>query len=311
MAQNRALSVVALMLVSPALMAANTASLSCDNGAGCRPVTELCSQTEHFGGFAEHADLSDTVTTDDCLNSLVISTDSAAVGFGPAAPTINAPSAVKENAWFIAAEPGIQATSPIAPGAEGAGETAYVPLTPQQKFQIFARSTHDPSTFVSAGFDAALSQISGDSRPYGGGVEGYGKRYGAALADTESSVFFSRFLFPVIYRQDPRYFRLGHGTLFERARYAVTRVFITRKDDGRDTLNLSHFTGRFTSNALSNLYYPINKRGVLPTMRRTANGLLSDAGGYLFKEFWPDLRRKLLPQRFQKMANRISALTQK
>jgi hypothetical protein len=173
----------------------------------------------------------------------------------------------------------------------------YRPLTPVQKLEIFYKSTYSPYTFLSAAFDAALAQAEGDLRGYGGGVQGYGKRYGAHLANAEASIFFSKFLFPWILKQDPRYFRMKEGPVPRRSLYAVSRVFITRSDDGSSTFNSSRLLGRLVSKTLSNSYYPPERRGVGPTLRRTANGLITDASMSLAKEFWPDLRDKLFRKR--------------
>lgn len=291
--------------------AASAASVACVRQAGCIPAAISCTHAEHFGGSAIALYDPAQQSLDDCSNSLVISPDAGAAAFNEAAPTMNAPSFVQQSRlWAAAGNAYVQSGGSAQPAAEGDEGGPYVPLTAQQKFQVFLRSTHDPATFVNAGINALLSQASGDFRGYGGGMQGYGKRFGATMADSESSVFFDRFLFPVLSRQDPRFHRLGHGTLLARTWHAASHVFITQGDDGSEQFNYSHVLGRFTSHALSNMYYPMDKRGIYPTIRRTANGLLSDAGSYMFKEFWPDLRHKLIPKRFQKTADRLSAIGQ-
>src|SRR5438105_11232953 len=178
---------------------------------------------------------------------------------------------------------------------------AYTPLTSREKFEIFRRTTYSPYTFLNAAFGAGLAEATGDGRGYGGGPEGYGKRYGAALADSESGIFFGRFLFPVFYKQDPRYFRMDKGSVIRRVFYAASRVAITRNDDGENAPNFSNISGTLASATLSNAYYPREKRGVTRTFVRTGNGLISAAETNLFKEFWPDISRKFLPRRIREM----------
>ena len=180
-------------------------------------------------------------------------------------------------------------------------DSKYVPLTAQEKFDIFWRSTYSPYTFLSAAFDAGWAEASGDSRQYGWGPQGFGKRYGAALADSESGIFFGRFLFPVLYKQDPRYFRKGKGGVLHRFLYATSRVVITREDDGRDAANMSNLLGTLSASTLSNAYYPADKRGVRRTFIRSSNGLASEAETNLFREFWPDIRDRFLPRRIKQM----------
>lgn len=297
-----------------AILLASAAWPACAPRPDCVPRLAGCKHVERFGGALSSDSETIPQKFDDCSNSLVITTDAASFGFVPGAAAPDAPSFVKQRSSFAGANDSsdeIESAAAGNPDVQGENGQPFTPLTKRQKFQIFARSTHDPATFISAGFDAMLSQISGDNRAYGMGAEGYGKRYGAALADSESGVFFAHFLFPVLYRQDPRYLRLGHGTLFQRGWYAVTRVLITKNDEGNDAFNFSHITGRFASKALSNAYYPVDQRGVFPTLRRTVNGLVSDAGSYVFKEFWPDFRRKVLPDRMKHAADNLSLISPK
>jgi hypothetical protein len=234
------------------------------------------------------------------------------------APEIDAPSyvaqanaAAGQSALANASTPGetnavrYQYVSSVA--SAGAGE--YKPLTAVEKLDIFYRSTYSPFTFMSAAFDATLAQAQGDFRGYGGGVPGYGKRFGAMLADQEAGVFFGKFLFPWVLKQDPRYFRMQEGPLAKRAAYAVSRVFVTRKDSGGSTFNSSRILARLVVKALSNSYYPAERRGVWPTMRRTGDALISDAGMALAREFWPDLRDsilgKKLPKRMHDIGNSV------
>src|ERR1700740_1387231 len=108
----------------------------------------------------------------------------------------------------IAAAPPPRGVVPVRPEEKGPQFPApYQRLHYNEKFKLFLRYTYSPYTFAGAAFDAGLAQDTGGWYSYGGGMEGYGKRYGAALADTESSAFFGRFLFPVLLHEDPRYLR--------------------------------------------------------------------------------------------------------
>lgn len=190
-----------------------------------------------------------------------------------------------------------------------AAEASYRPLTPQQKLNIFLESTYSPYTFMSAAFDAGLAHAQGDSRSYGGGMQGYGKRYGAALANTETSVFFSKFLFPWIFKQDPRYFRMQEGPIAKRSLYAISRIVVTRTDSGGSAFNASRVFGKLAAKAISNSYIPPERRGVWNTLRRTRDCMIGDAAMLLAREFWPDIRDKVLgkhvPKRMKDMGDRV------
>jgi hypothetical protein len=171
--------------------------------------------------------------------------------------------------------------------------SAVQPLTPRQKFAPFLQGTFDPLVLATAGLDAAVGQAMNSPIEWGQGGQGYGKRFGAALAGQASNAFFGRFLFPVIFHQDPRYFRRGHGPFMHRVGSVLRQVAVTRTDSGRSTFNSSLVAGALVAGALANTYYPDEERGVGLTFSSAGYALLGAAGSNLRKEFWPDVRRKL------------------
>ncbi len=188
-------------------------------------------------------------------------------------------------------------------------EAPYVPLTRHEKFHAFTRQLYSPYTFVSAGMNATYQQMTGDPYQFGGGMEGWGKRFGTSLASMESGRFFNRFLFPVVFHQDPRYFPAKPHTRFlRRVWYAGTRVLVTRADSGRSQFNYSEVFGDLCTVALANAYYPRRENGFGDTMNRFSGALLSNAGSNVTREFWPDIKRifrRHEPKRIQDIQERI------
>jgi len=172
----------------------------------------------------------------------------------------------------------------------------WQPLTARQKFEVFLRSTYSPRTFANAAIDEAADRARGHhlNREYETGFRGVGQRYGINLATTETDVFFQRFLFPTLLRQDPRYFRNPDLPFVKRALYAMSRVLITRTDGGGQTFNSSRILSVAASRAVSDLYVPGERQGMHPIGACVSFTLLRDAGENLLHEFWPDVRRKFL-----------------
>ncbi len=108
---------------------------------------------------------------------------------------------------------------------------------------------------------------------YGGGMQGWGKRFGATLADTESRRFVQGFLLSTLLHQDPRYFPSDRKRLFGRAWYAATRVLITRSDTGQSEFNSSELFGTLAVSSLQNAYYPAPSRTFGGTMSRFVEAL--------------------------------------
>lgn len=191
------------------------------------------------------------------------------------------------------------------------------PLTSREKFHLFAKSAFDPASLVVVGFQAGLSQAENEFPAYRQGAEGYGKRFGASLADEVSAGFWSNYFYPVLLKEDPRYFRLGEGTYRHRMLYSLEQEFVCHKDRGGRDFNYSNVLGSFTSGALSNAYYPgntlirtipatatspaipvyENDRGAVLTLSRSAIALGYGTIGGLFDEFWPDINRALFHRR--------------
>src|SRR5215467_8856244 len=163
------------------------------------------------------------------------------------------------------------------------------PMLAKQKFQLSVRSIIDPVAFLSVAGVAGVEQYLNVFPAYGGGIEGYGKRYGAALANHVSGTLLGRAVYPSIFHQDPRYFYKGKGSIGSRALYAASAAVIARGDDGRRMPNYSRVLGHFSAAAISNLYYPSSDRGGSLVLFNGLAGIGAEAAGNLIREF--DLKR--------------------
>ena len=159
------------------------------------------------------------------------------------------------------------------------------PMQAKQKFQLGLRSVLDPVSFLSVAGIAGAEQYQNVFPAYGGGLEGYGKRYGAALANHASGTLLGRAVYPSIFHQDPRYFYKGKGTIRSRAFYAISAAVIARGDDGRWKPNYSKLLGNFSAAAISNLYYPASDRGASLVLLNGLADTGGDAVANLIREF--------------------------
>ena len=166
-------------------------------------------------------------------------------------------------------------------------------LNASDKFHMFVESSADPISYVGASWDALTAQLSHDDRAFGMGTAGYGKRFGAAVADNVTSDFFGIYLYPSLFRQDPRYYRLGQGYSGpSRLGHALAHRFVARGDSGRRMPNYSQWFGSVSTKALSNLYHPGNARGFASTGTRVGFSLANDMTWDLLREFFPEISRK-------------------
>ncbi len=162
-----------------------------------------------------------------------------------------------------------------------------VPLRAKQKFSLGLRSTLDPTHFAFAAGVAGFEQMVGMYSGFGSGPEGYGKRYGAALATTTTSELLRGSVFPSLFRQDPRYYYRGTGSNWERTKYAVETALIAKSDKGRWETNYSAIFAGFTAGAVSNFYYaPSDRHGAALTIESGFISLAGVAFGHVMQEFF-------------------------
>ena len=180
--------------------------------------------------------------------------------------------------------------------------TSYIPdaepLSRAQKFDLAIKSSFDPFAFTAAGLDSGISQAENNFAAYGQGAKGYAKRFGASFADSFDGTMFGAWLFPVLLKQDPRYFRKGTGRFRSRLFYALITTTVSCKDDNRRWVpNYSNILGNLAAGGISNIYYPAAERGVGLTLQRTGVVMAEGALGSVFVEFWPDISSRLFRRR--------------
>ena len=124
-------------------------------------------------------------------------------------------------------------------------------LTTKGKFVLFVEDSVDPVVFLGAAFDAGIDQAENSDRSFGQGAAGYGKRFGTELADNASGEFFKEFLYPTIFLEDPRYYRLAHGSTSRRLLHAVEHVVVAHQENGGHMFNFSEWLGAASTAALS------------------------------------------------------------
>jgi hypothetical protein len=171
--------------------------------------------------------------------------------------------------------------------------TTEGPLSAGEKFKLFAANSTSPGTFAAAAFGAGIGQAEDSPEGYGQGAEGFGKRFGASMARNASSEFFGTFLLASILSEDPRFFPQANPTFGGSVKYSLTRVVVTRSDDGRNVVNWSGLVGPAMAEGLANVYWPEEERTASKTLERYGLDLATRAGFNMFRNYWPVFFKKL------------------
>ena len=169
-----------------------------------------------------------------------------------------------------------------------------LPLTTRQKFQLALKTEIDPVSWAFAGAVAGVEQAHNTLSGYGQGAQGYGKRFAANYADGFVGTMVGSAILPSWFKQDPRYFYKGSGSVVSRAAYAIANSVICKGDNGRWQPAYSGILGGLAAGGVANLYYPASDRsGVTESFENLAIGTAGTAVQNLFQEF---IVRKFTPR---------------
>jgi len=169
------------------------------------------------------------------------------------------------------------------------GTNIVIPLTWQEKGYLALNNLADPANFGTIVGISAISVAADSHSAYGPGLKGFGKSVGISYVQDISSEFFRGFTFPILFHQDPRYFRLPNAPLTKRIVYSVSRTVISRHDDGSPMPNYSVLLDYPLEAVLSNQYVPGVHTDLSSTVTRIATGYALDPVNNLIDEFLPDV----------------------
>ena len=169
----------------------------------------------------------------------------------------------------------------------------FQPISNREKMTIAAKDSFDwPLLFVAAGY-AGLGQITNQNPSFGQGTKGYANRYLRIYTDLAVGNLLTEGLMPSLLHEDPRYFRRGTGSLWSRVGYATSRIVLTRTNNGGTRFNFSEVVGNSIAVGISNAYYP-DTRTAGSSVGKLTIQLATDAFSNVMKEFWPDVKSRLL-----------------
>ncbi|MGD0733249.1 MAG: hypothetical protein ABR956_18435, partial [Terracidiphilus sp.] len=121
---------------------------------------------------------------------------------------------------------------------------ATVSLTAKQKLSLAFHSVTDPVAFVIPFFVAGYHEALDEDKGFPWGIKGLGERSGAAYLDAFDGNMIGNGILPAILHQDPRYYRMGHGTIRHRLLYSLATNVICRHDNtGKWEPNYSNVGG--------------------------------------------------------------------
>jgi hypothetical protein len=162
-------------------------------------------------------------------------------------------------------------------------------LTAKQKYRIALDNAFDFSAHIGNAFQSGVQQAFNSQPHYGVGGGAYGRRFAAAEGDQITGSLLIYGTFPVLFHEDPRYFRRAEGPAMSRVWYAINRTFVTRKDDGADGFNISQMFGQLVACGISTSYYPAQDRSVGHVFLNWAVNQGYNSAYNVLTEYYPEL----------------------
>ena len=166
-------------------------------------------------------------------------------------------------------------------------------FTIDDRFRFYRQTTFSRFAFVGPITGAAMTQwTTGNPSQWGQGFEGYGKRLLSgysrqAIANTIAlGVGF-------VANEDPRARPTGQQGVWTRGLYAARGAFVSHSPSGQLMPAYSRIVGDYAAGFISNAWYPRPYANVHSALYRGSTALASDIIWQEFKEFWPDVERKL------------------
>ncbi|HEV2800458.1 MAG TPA: hypothetical protein VGW12_08175 [Pyrinomonadaceae bacterium] len=144
-------------------------------------------------------------------------------------------------------------------GAPQTSPTPYVPLTPSQKMRrAFKGAFLSPAGYGITLVSSAITEAGEDDLPHkdtDDRVADALSRFAIRFGRRATYNLLGNGVYAVAFKQDTRYERAPEGSGFgKRIAHAVSRVFVTRGDNGKLQPNYSRFAGQLSASALSNLW---------------------------------------------------------
>ena len=147
-----------------------------------------------------------------------------------------------------------------------------------------------PTPYLKAAAGAGIAQAKETPYEWGGGVQGYAKRFGSAFGKhlVKGSIQYS---VARLRHEELGYRPSGQQDGWPRLRYALMRTVVTRKTTtGARTVSTGEIAGVVGSGLISRLWQPASLHTVASGFGSAGISLGADAGYNVVREFWPEIR---------------------
>jgi len=166
-------------------------------------------------------------------------------------------------------------------------------FTIKDRIRFYRETTLSPLALAGPVAGAAVTLwTTGNPPQWGQGFPGYGRRL---LSGYSRQVISNSIGLGVAFalNEDPRRRPTGEHGVWKRSLYAARGAFVSHTVSGGLMPAYSRIVGSYAAGFVSNAWYPAPNSNFHSSLYRGSTALASDIVWQEFKEFWPDVRRKL------------------
>lgn len=169
----------------------------------------------------------------------------------------------------------------------------YAPLTAEERVKWFGATTYGPrSLLISGPISAGWRTYRNRPEEWEPHWDGFGKRYAARLLDNTVTNGLEASM-GAIWKEDPRYFRIGQGPMRRRIGRTVRQTFMNRYGDGSYHVGAAKAIGIVGTSYARKLWMPDSVTSNRDCAYRIGGGYAGRFIGNFFREFGPDLLKKM------------------
>ena len=168
-----------------------------------------------------------------------------------------------------------------------------IPQTPQKPFY---KKLFTAQAFLATVPGATVQQLHDWPGEWGKSGAGFEKRAASLYGQFVIGALIEDGV-KVIHKEDTRYRRRGEGNFFKRTGYAIATTFVARRPDGGNTPAFSLLANAYGSWAIATRWSPRELQTPASIAQWGTTGLGVTVVADVFREFWPDLKKRFHSKR--------------
>ncbi len=169
----------------------------------------------------------------------------------------------------------------------------YFSPTWTERRDLFASKMFGPQALFETAPGAVFNTARGFPKSWGRGGSGFGKRmlsgYGRFAIGEGIEIGVAAFR-----KEDPRYHRAGETAKFRRrVGHLLASGILTQNTSGCRTVAIGRLANIYGSWAIASRWNPPEVRSPRSVVLNASLGFVIKLGGNAFREFWPDVKKRL------------------